>query len=173
MRSFNIHTVAVGIALAFGAILLGEAHGLSFGAKEDAIQDYLLTSSMAAVGESGKKEEAEKRANNGWKLLKRAHIHFMGLGTTALAICIFLGHAPAKPRLVYFASALVGFGAFIYPLFWTFAALRVPEMGKHAAKESLELMAQAGAGAGFIGLVTSIAIAIIWITGGGKNLDES
>lgn len=173
MRSFSINVVAVGILLSLGAIFIGESHGLSFGAKEDAIKSYLLDSATAALGTAGTKEEASIRAKNGWKYLKRAHEHFMGLGTMALTICILLGHAPARPKLVYFASAAIGFGAFVYPLFWTFVALRVPEMGKHAAKESLELMAQAGAGIGFIGLLATIAITVIWIVGSGKNSSES
>ena len=48
-------------------------------------------------------------------------------------------------------ATAVGLGAFLYPLFWTLGACKTPEIGAHEAKESLELLAQAGAGLFFLG----------------------
>ncbi len=170
MREFSFKHVTVGIILVLTALLLGESHGLAFGAREDAIKNYLLNSSKAAVGAAGSSEEITKRAKTGWKYLKRGHMHFMGLGAVAMVLCIFIGHSPSRPIVKYGASSAVGFGALIYPLFWTFVSLRVPELGKSAAKESLELMALAGAGIGLIGLIATIVIALMWIS---KDAGES
>ncbi len=163
MIDISVKPVAVGLILALLALLGGELHGMAFGAKEDAIKSYLENTAKANEATLGSKSKVEKAAGGAWKYLKRAHIHFMGLGTAALALVVVVALSPVADVMKMVVSTLVGLGAFIYPLFWTLAGLKSAEVGKHAAKESLELLAQAGAGASFLGLLGVFVVTALWI----------
>ena len=169
MNGFQFKSVAIGVFLALLALLAGEMHGMAFGAKEDAIKAYYKESAQAAVGPSGDAKVVEKNASGAWKYLKRAHMHYMGLGAVAMALCIFIGLSPVADKFKTVVSTAVGFGAFVYPLFWTLVSCKTAEVGKHAAKESMALMAQAGAMVGFLGLLGTIAIAVMWF----RSADDS
>jgi hypothetical protein len=169
MTSFTVRPVAIGLLLALLALTAGELHGIAFGAGEDAIIASFRETALANMPTHGSEEKAAKAVEGGWKYLKRGHEHFMGLGAVSLALCLTLGLSTAAAPLKTVAAAAVGFGAFVYPLFWTLVALRTPAMGAHAAKESLALMAQAGAGLGFVGLLLSLAVTLRWIVGAKKE----
>lgn len=162
MIPFTYRSVAIGVVLALAALCTGQVHGLLFGAREESIRELFRSTAAAHALELGSPEKAQKAVEDGWKYLKRAHEHFMGLGAAALVLCLFIGLSPARGTTKTGIATLVGFGAVCYPAFWTLTAFRTPAMGAHAAKESLALMAQAGAGAGFIGLVATTALAVWW-----------
>lgn len=162
MRQLEFKPVAAGIFLALAALLIGELHGLSFGAKEDAIKDHFKSTAQANAGSLGSEAAVSKAQADAWKYLKRAHEHYMGLGAAAIGLCLLAGFSTAKPVTKTAASTAVGFGALVYPFFWTMTSLKTASVGGHAAKESLEIIAQAGAGIGFLGLLGVIAITTGW-----------
>jgi hypothetical protein len=162
MGNINFKAVVAGILLSLSALLLGEMHGMAFGAKEDAIMDHFKATAEANSVALGSPENVKKAVEGSWKYLKRAHEHFMGLGAVGMILCMFVLISPAKDIHKTIVTTAVGFGAFVYPLFWTLTAFKTSAVGAHAAKQSLELLAQAGAGAGFLGLLGVIAVALSW-----------
>lgn len=162
MTNMNLKPVALGVFLALATLFLGELHGLSFGAKEDAIKASFTESAKANAAALGSEENMKKATDDAWKYLKRAHEHYMGLGAMGMVLCLFVGMSPAKDVHKTIVSAAVGFGALVYPLFWTLVSCKAAAVGGHAAKESLAIMAQAGAGVGFLGLLGVILIAFRW-----------
>jgi hypothetical protein len=162
MVNINLKPVALGILLSLCALLAGEMHGMAFGAKEDAIMDHFKATAEANSAALGSPEKAQKAVEGSWEYLKMAHFHFMGLGVVGMALCMFVLLSPAKDVHKTIVTTAVGFGAFVYPLFWTLTAFKTSSVGAHAAKESLEALAQAGAGAGFLGLLGVIAVAVSW-----------
>ena len=162
MININLKPVVAGILLSLCALLFGEMHGMAFGAKEDAIMDNFKATATANSAALGSPENAQKAIDGSWKYLKRAHEHFMGLGAVGMVLCTFVLLSPVKDIHKTIVTTAVGFGAFFYPLFWTLTAFKTSAVGAHAAKESLELIAQAGAGAGFLGLLGVIAVAVSW-----------
>ncbi|MBI4667458.1 MAG: hypothetical protein HY751_13735 [Nitrospinae bacterium] len=161
-NAFAFKQVIFGVFLALLALLTGELHGMAFGAKEDAIKQSFKASSEAAEAALGGPEKVIKAQEDAWKYLKRAHEHFMGLGAVALGLCLFIGLSPVAPWLKTAASTSAGLGAVLYPLFWTLTAIRAAGMGGHAAKESLAIMAQAGAMFGLLGILGALIIAAQW-----------
>lgn len=162
MGNINFKAVVAGVMLSLSALLLGEMHGMAFGAKEDAIKNYFKTTAEANSATLGTPENVKKAIDDSWKYLKRAHEHYMGLGAVGMALCIFVLLSPAKDTHKTIVTSAVGFGALAYPLFWTLTAIKTSAVGAHAAKESLELLAQAGAGSAFLGLLGVIAVAVSW-----------
>ena len=163
MKIDSFKSVAIGVFLALSALLLGEIHGLAFGAKEDALKDHFKSVAEANASTLGSDEDVADAAEDAWKHLKVAHLHYMGLGAVSLALCLFIGLSPAGALMKTIVSSAVGFGALVYPLFWTLASFRMASMGEHAAKDSLALVAQAGAGVGFLGLLGTVVIALGWL----------
>ncbi|MBI5814072.1 MAG: hypothetical protein HZB29_00490 [Nitrospinae bacterium] len=162
MKQYDFKPVLLGVILALLAILGGTLHGMSFGAKEESIKEHFKTTAGYHIAEHGSIENANKSIEDAWKYLKRAHEHFMGLGTAALALSIFAGLSPAAAAVKRVVSTAVGLGAVIYPSFWTLTAFKTAQIGGHAAKESLAIMAQAGAGLFFLGLLGTIGVAAGW-----------
>ncbi|MDH5510188.1 MAG: hypothetical protein OEZ32_07500 [Nitrospinota bacterium] len=160
MIKYSFKPVSIGIILALSALLAGMVHGMAFGAKEDAIKEMFMNNAQAAF--AGKPDEVTKAAEGAWKYLKRAHYHFMGLGAMGVALCMFAGASRTGDKLKMVASTLVGFGSFVYPLHFTLSAFKASHAGKHAGHEAYELVAQAGAGTSFIGLLAMIAISVMW-----------
>jgi hypothetical protein len=162
MAILSLKPVALGILLSLCALLFGEMHGMAFGAKEDAIMDHFKATAEANSVVLGSPENVKKAVEGSWKYLKRAHEHFMGLGAVGMILCMFVLISPAKDFNKTIVTTAVGFGAFAYPLFWTLTAFKTSAVGAHAAKQSLESLAQAGAGSGFLGLLGVIAVALSW-----------
>ncbi|MGK7345519.1 MAG: hypothetical protein ACNS63_06895 [Candidatus Nitrospinota bacterium M3_3B_026] len=162
MEKFTFKPVAIGIFLALAGLLLGELHGLSFGAKEEAIKAGFKATAEANAGALGSDEAVAKAADKAWGYLKRAHAHYMGLGALAVSLCLLVGLSPSPGLHKTAVSSAVGFGALVYPLFWTLASFKTAGVGSHAAKEALEPVALAGAGIGFLGLLGVIAVAVVW-----------
>ncbi len=162
METFTLRPVAAGLFFALLALVAGEMHGMAFGAKEDAIIASFKETAMANPTVAGDAAKAEKLAEKGWKYLKRAHEHFMGLGAASLALVLMFGLARVATPLKAAGATAVGLGALLYPLFWTMVATNVPAMGAHEAKESLALMAQAGAALIFLGTLDAVVVAALW-----------
>ncbi len=160
---FKLKPVAIGVMFALCALLAGELHGLAFGAKEDAIKDIYKSTAEQNSATLGSPEKVQKAQDKAWHYLKRAHMHYMGLGAVSMVLIIFTGLSPASTFLKTVVSSAVGFGALVYPLFWTIVSFKTAAIGAHGAKEALALLAQAGAGVGFLGLLGTIGIAVIWI----------
>lgn len=169
MGNFTFKPVAAGLILGLLTLLAGELHGIAFGAKEDSIKTYFSETARANAASLGSEEEVKKATEGAWKYIKRAHEHYMGLGTAAVALTLVAGLAAAPPVAKTVVSTAVGLGAFLYPFFWTLTSVRTAAMGGHAAKESLELLAQAGAGLSFLGLAGVIALAALWLKGGNEQ----
>jgi len=163
--NFDYKSVFVGVFLSLGALVIGELHGMAFGAKEADIKAGYKKTAQASVSVLKSPEAQAKAASKAWKYLKRAHMHFMGLGTAALVLCLFLGLMPGARMPRMFAAIAVGFGAFIYPLFWTLVSFKTAAVGAGAAKESLGWIAQIGAGLGFLGLIAICVLAVLWALG--------
>jgi len=164
MRGISIKPVAVGVTFALLALVTGEMHGMAFGALEDGIKASFTASAAAAYPDDA--AAVDKNVQDAWKYLKRGHEHFMGLGAVSLALCLLTGLARAGNTLKFAASSAAGLGAFLYPLFWSLTAIATPAAGGHAAKESLKLLAQAGAGLSFLGLLGVIVAVAVWISSG-------
>ena len=146
MNQFDLAAVRWGLVLAMCTLFMGAYLGVQFGRSEDQIKASLKETATASAAFSGNAEKIDAAAQSGWKYLKRSHEHFQGLGAIAIGLVLLVSASWIKPGLKTAAAIRVGLGAFIYPLFWYLAACRAAEMGKHAAKESLELVAQFGAG---------------------------
>ena len=158
--NFTFKPVSIGVTLSILALLAGILHGMAFGANEDGLKDMFKKNAQAAF--AGKPEEINEAAGGAWKSLKRAHMHFMGLGAMALALCLFAGLSPAGNGLKMGASIAVGFGAVVYPLHFTIGAFKASHLGKHAAHEAVEFVAIPGAGATLLGIVAMLVICIGW-----------
>lgn len=169
MENFTFKPVAAGLILGLLTLLGGEMHGLAFGAKEDSIKTYFSETARANAASIGSEEKVNKATAGAWKYLKRAHEHYMGLGTAAVALTLVTGLAAAPAVAKTVVSTAVGLGALLYPLFWTLTSVRTAAMGAHAAKESLSLLAQAGAGLSFLGLLGVIALVVLWLKGGSEQ----
>tara|TARA_B100000959_G_scaffold284914_1_gene357895 strand:+ start:1322 stop:1858 length:537 start_codon:yes stop_codon:yes gene_type:complete len=146
MNQFDFNAVRWGLVLSMLTLLMGVYLGLHFGKDEDDIKKYLKEKATASAVFKGDEKEIAAGAKNGWKYLKRSHEHFQGLGAISVGLILLLSATWLKPVIKTLVSIGIGLGAFVYPLFWYITAYNAADMGKHAAKESLALMAQFGAG---------------------------
>lgn len=162
---FDVAPVRWGLLLAMLGLLMGVYLGIHFGKSEDEILAHLKAKAEASAFFAGDANKIEGAVEKAWEYLKRSHEHFQGLGAIAVGLCLLIAALPLKcwPKTVL--STGVSLGAFLYPLFWYLVAYRSADMGKSAAKESLALMAQAGAGlylVSFLGVLASLAVFAIW-----------
>lgn len=158
---FDVTPVRWGLLLAMCGLLMGVYLGIHFGKSEDEILAHLKAKAEVSAVFAGDAKKIDGAVETGWKYLKRSHEHFQGLGAIALGLCLLIAALPLKCRPKSILSIGVSLGAFIYPLFWYLAAYRSADMGKSAAKESLALVAQAGAGlylVSFAGVLLSLAV---------------
>ncbi|GMT41899.1 MAG: hypothetical protein IEMM0002_0310 [bacterium] len=155
-----MESVRFGMVLALLCILMGVYLGLRFGNDEDNIKKHMKAQATSSAFYKGDDKLIELGVKKGWRYLKRSHEHFQGLGAISVGLILFLAAVPLKPLLRTVISIGIGLGAFVYPLFWYLIAYRIPEVGKHAAKESLVLMAQFGAGLFAVSFLAVILIAL-------------
>lgn len=146
MEKLDIESVRWGLLLALLSILMGVYLGIHFGKSEDEILKYMKDKATASAAFEGDEQKIDKAVGDGWKYLKRSHEHFQGLGAISIGLVLILSASWLKPLFKTLLSIGVSLGGFVYPLFWYLVAYSVPEVGKHAAKESLALVAQFGAG---------------------------
>ena len=146
MEKLDIESVRWGLVLALLSILMGVYLGIHFGKSEDDIKSYMKAKAVASTHFAGDEAKIENAVADGWKYLKRSHEHFQGLGAISIGLVLVIAGSWLKPLFKTLLSIGVSLGGFTYPLFWYLVAYSVPEVGKYAAKESLALMAQFGAG---------------------------
>lgn len=146
MNQFDFDAVRWGLVLSLLTLFMGVYMGIHFGKDEDNIKKYLKEKATASTVFNGNEKKIEAGAKNGWKYLKRSHEHFQGLGAISIALILLLSATWLKTVIKTVVSIGTGLGGFIYPLFWYMTAYNTADVGKHAAKESLALMAQFGAG---------------------------
>lgn len=162
---FNVAPVRWGLMLAMFSLLMGVYLGIQFGKNEDEILANWKTQAQASAVFGGDEKKIDATVQSGWKYLQRSHEHFQGLGAIALGVCLLVAALPLQCRAKSLLSIGVALGGFIYPLFWYLVAYRCAYMDKHAAKESLALMAQGGAGLYFVSLLgvsAAVLIFAIW-----------
>jgi len=161
----DIAPVRWGLLLAMFSLLMGVYLGIHFGKSEDEIHAYLKANAAVSAVFEGDAKKIDDAVGNGWKYLRRSHEHFQGLGAIALGLCLLIATLPLKCLPKTILSTGVALGAFLYPLFWYLVAYRCAYMEKSAAKESLALMAQAGAGlylVSVLGVILSLAVFAVW-----------
>lgn len=162
---YDITPVRWGLLLATVSLLMGVYLGIQFGKNEDAIiADWKAKAETSAVF-AGDAKKIDAAVESGWKYLKRSHEHFQGLGSIALGVCLMVAALPLKCWPKTILSLGVSLGGFLYPLFWYLVANRCAVMEKRAAKESLALMAQAGAGLyliSFLGAMLALGVFAVW-----------
>jgi len=162
MRSLDIASVRWGLAVALCTLLMGAYLGIQFGKNEDQIWDSLKARGEASTYYHKKHHKPRQAANTGWNYLRRSHEHFQGLGGISIALILTISATWVKPLLKTFLALGVGIGGFTYPMFWYLVAYKSADVGAHAAKESLALMAQFGAGLYFVSLLATFAVVIIF-----------
>lgn len=165
MNNFDFQAVRWGLVLALLTLFMGVYLGIHFGKDEADIKKYLKEKATASAFYKGDEEAITKGAAAGWKYLKRSHEHFQGLGAISIGLVLLLSATWLKPLFKTLISIGVGTGSLIYPLFWYLTAYNTAEMGKHAAKEHLALMAQFGAGLyaiSFLAIFGAVLCFAIW-----------
>jgi len=164
MKTVDFDAVKWGFFIALLALCMGIWLGIHFGKDEDKIDSYLKDKAKQSDVFHGNKRKIRRAYNSAWERLTRAHEHFQGIGTMAVALILLLSTTWLKPVLKTIVSIGLGVGSFCYPLFWYLAAYRTVEIGKHAAKESLAWLAQFGAGlytVSFLALVLTVLVSLI------------
>ena len=140
----QIESIRWGLVTSVASILLGFFLGAMFGAKEDQIKSHLKERGQVALQEvyQGDEEMMNKTVAKSWSYMKRAHMHWGGIGAAGTVLILILGAIGYSDGIKRIGSLALGIGSLAYPTFWLMAALIAPEMGGTAlAKESLGWLA--------------------------------
>ncbi len=147
-----IGPVRPGLFLAILTLLFGIFMGVSFGVNEDAYKDGIkegvATHQALHDGKSAKKI---------WRYAQRAHFHATGIGAFTLGLILLLALTNMQFCIKRASSILIGMGGF-YPLAWYSMYQLAPSMGRHAAHESLPVVAFTYIGVG--GLMLGLLLLI-------------
>ena len=165
MKSLDLPSVRFGLVLAMITLGMGVYLGLNFGKYEDDIKAELKSKAETARYYGGDEARIKKGVGDSWKYLKRSHEHYQGLGAIAVGLMLLAAALPLKPVVRSAISIGVGLGALCYPTFWYIVAWRTADVGKSAAKESLALFAQFGAGiytVSFLCMFAAVICYAIW-----------
>lgn len=155
-KQMEIINVRWGLFSSVLAIVLGFLLGAVFGAFEDNIKDKLKANGESVFEEiyQGDSEMMNKTVNKSWSYVKRAHMHWGGIGAAGVALILVLNLLSYSVRVKRYGSLIIGLGSVMYPLFWLMAAFRAPSLGStSAAKESLNWLAVPGAAFLLIGVI--------------------
>lgn len=155
--------VKIGLILAIMTILYGFILGGAFGAKEEAIFDFLNSQAQSVTDTiyKGDTTKIETIVNKSWTYFKRAHIHGSAIGTSSLLLIILLSFMNIKEIAKTAVSTSIGLGSIGYSLFWLLAGIKAPSLGSTgAAKESLSWLAIPSAGLLIIGTLSVLLLAI-------------
>lgn len=154
--------VKFGVVLAIATILLGFVLGGAFGAKEDAIMEYLNAQAQPVIETVYKGDTAKVEAvvNKSWNYFKRAHLHAGAIGTASLLLVTLLAFMNVKTIVKNLLSLVIGLGSFGYSFFWLWAGIRAPALGGTGiAKESLSWLAIPSAGFLILGTLSVLLLA--------------
>ncbi len=142
MKISIIESVLPGLIISFLAVLFGTGAGMAFGIVEDEIKAFLLNTATQHPEIHGQTAAAwEKPSKDAWRYIQRAHFHAQGLGALGIGIILVLALTRASRKTKTILSLGIGLGAFLYPFCWLIAGLRIPTIGKHAAKASVDWLA--------------------------------
>ena len=154
----SLKVMRIGLLLSFITLLYGFGLGGVFGAFEDNLKDHLKEKAASVVEEQyeGDIANAGKVLSKSWTYFKRSHLHANGLGTTSLAMIIFLALCSPAVGFMFLTALFLGLGSLGYSLFWLFAGLLAPSLGSTgAAKEALLFLALPSSGMCILGLVAT------------------
>jgi hypothetical protein len=154
--STGVFSVRLGLVLSACAIVIGFAAGGVFGIAEDAIKADLLARASAS---SPTDEAGRQLADKSWVYLKRAHMHWGGVGTATLCLALLAGLVPQRRWSPSWAAAAAGIGAVAYPAAWSAAGLLAPSEGSTAAAKSL--LAPWFIGSAALVLIGSVALLVM------------
>lgn len=155
--------VKFGLVLAIGTILFSFLLGGAFGAKEEAIFEYLNAQAQPVVATVYKGDTAKVEAvvNKSWNYFKRAHLHAGGIGTASMLLITMLAFMNIQAMAKTVVSSFIGFGSFGYSFFWLLAGMKAPSLGSTGlAKESLSWLAIPSAGFLIIGTLSVLLLII-------------
>lgn len=166
MKISVIESVLPGLIISFLAVLFGTGAGMAFGIAEDEIKAFLLNTATNHLEIHGQTAAAlEKPTKDAWRYIQRAHFHAQGLGALGICIILVLALTRASRKTKTFLSLGIGLGAFLYPLCWLIAGLRIPAIGKHSAKASVDWLAGISIPLFLGGMFIVLVILIIsWMT---------
>ena len=159
----RIKVVRIGVILSLLTLLFGFVLGGLFGSIESSIKGHLKAEAQAVFETiyKGDSVKMKKITDKSWVYFKRAHLHANGLGAISLAAILLLMFMQATWIHKEITAIFLGFGSFVYSLFWMFAALKAPGLGSTgAAKEALSFMAIPSAGMCIIGLISVLVVVI-------------
>lgn len=149
------------ILIALFCIFSGFVLGGIFGAVEDSLKEMLNQRGTIVLADIYKGDVEKKNAvvKKSWEYFQRAHLHAGAIGTAALASTLSLIVLCEFGLVSTIASLIFSLGAIIYSLFWLLAGLAAPALGStSAAKDSLEVMAIAGAAMCIMGAALTILV---------------
>lgn len=148
-------SIVAGLCLSLLTVLSGFVLGGALGAAESSIKKHLDDSGTAVLQSVYQGDVAAKDAvvKKSWEYLKRAHLHGGAIGTAAIGSIMALILLCRLGMLAKLSALALGSGALVYSLFWLFAGLTAPGLGRTViAKESLSFVAIPGAGLCILGL---------------------
>jgi len=166
MKITIIESVLPGLLISFLAVLFGTGAGMAFGLAEDEIKAYLHTTALAHQDIHGTGVDAATQSSKkAWRYIQRAHFHAQGLGALGISIILALALTRASRKTKTFLSLSIGIGAFLYPLCWFIAGLKIPVIGKSAAKASVDWLAGISIPLFFGGMcIVLIILFLSWLT---------
>jgi hypothetical protein len=153
----KIKIVRIGVILSLLTLLFAFVLGGLFGAIEGKIKGHLKGEAQAVFDTvyQGDPAKMKKITDKSWVYFKRAHLHASGLGAISLVTILLLMFMQTTWIIKEITAIFLGFGSFVYSLFWMFAALKAPGLGSTgAAKEALSFMAIPSAGMCIVGLIS-------------------
>lgn len=155
--------VKFGLVLAIATILLSFMLGGAFGAKEDAIFEYLNSQGKPVIQSVYKGDVAklDTVVSKSWSYFKRAHLHAGAIGTSSMILITMIAFMNIQKLVKTTLSTFIGIGSFGYSFFWLLAGMRAPSLGGTSiAKESLKWLAVPSAGFLIVGTLSVLLLVI-------------
>lgn len=143
----ELSTVRAGLAIVLIGLFVGVGLGITFGANEDAYQDYI------AEGIAAHPDVHDATSQNKiWRYAQRAHFHAGGVAAFSLGLIILVMFSDMSQGLKRLSSVLIGLGSF-YPMAWLSMFFLAPAIGRGAAHEHIltEMFTYIGVGALLLG----------------------
>lgn len=152
----------LGTLLSLITILFGFFIGIIFGGFNDVLKEHLKSDAYLVLDTkySGDIKKVDKVLEKSSTYLKRAHLHAGALGTTALALILFIAILPSTSRMQFLTSLSLGLGSLGYSVYWSIAGLLAPNIGNiEETKELLGILAIPSSALCVIGVILTL-----WIT---------
>lgn len=159
----SLQEIKVGLVLVLMTLFFGYALGPIFGVLENDIKSYIQQEAVKNLETAYNNDQAKlkKITLKSWTYIKRGHFHANGIGTTAIALTLFLLIIETSLLKKKIAVFLMGFGGLFYSLCWTIAGLNAPALGSTgAAKAQLVYLATPAATMATVGIFYSMFLII-------------